>query len=72
MSAHCCEMMRENVENVCDQHADRHDCPDCPIDFWPQSGLYGIMIHDGGSSMITIAYCPWCGIKLPEQSAADD
>jgi hypothetical protein len=25
------------------------------------------MVHDGGSSVIVISYCPWCGIKLPEQ-----
>ena len=72
MSQHCCETMRENVENVCDQHADREDCPDCLIDFRPHSGLYGIMIHDGGSSMITIAYCPWCGTRLPEYVVAND
>jgi len=29
MAIHCCEMMRTNVESVCDQHPDRHDCPDC-------------------------------------------
>ncbi|WP_443024326.1 MULTISPECIES: DUF6980 family protein [unclassified Sphingomonas] len=23
------------------------------------------MIHDGGSSMIGIACCPWCGTRLP-------
>ncbi|MDR3108107.1 MAG: hypothetical protein LBU65_00260 [Planctomycetaceae bacterium] len=27
---------------------------------------YGIKILDGGTSMQTIDYCPWCGIKLPE------
>lgn len=47
--------------------ADRHDCPDCLIDYWPNGPSYGIMIHDGGSSMITIAYCPWCGTKLPSR-----
>lgn len=26
--------------------------------------IYGIPIHDGGSSFIAIAYCPWCGCKL--------
>ena len=25
---------------------------------------FGIPIHDGGSSYIQIAYCPWCGKKL--------
>ena len=65
-SVHCCELMRSNVESVCDQHPDRYDCPDCLIDYWPKTGRYGIMIHDGGSSMIVMAFCPWCGAKLPE------
>lgn len=65
MANHCCEMMRSNVESVCEQHPDRHDCPDCLIDYRPNGPSYGIMVHDGGSSMIAIAYCPWCGTKLP-------
>lgn len=27
---------------------------------------YGITVLDGGSSFITIHYCPWCGGKLPD------
>jgi hypothetical protein len=27
---------------------------------------YGIPVLDGGSSMIKIMFCPWCGQKLPE------
>jgi hypothetical protein len=27
---------------------------------------YGIFIHDGGSSLTLINFCPWCGSKLPE------
>lgn len=67
MVTHCCEMMRSNVESVCDQHPDRHDCPDCLIEFRPGSLAYGIMVHDGGSSMIEISYCPWCGTSLPNR-----
>ncbi|WP_423212808.1 DUF6980 family protein [Mycobacterium talmoniae] len=26
---------------------------------------YGLLIHDGGASSLAIAYCPWCGTKLP-------
>lgn len=68
MASHCCEMMRSNVESVCDQHPARQDCPDCLIDYRPESRSYGIMIHDGGTSTITIGYCPWCGTKLPNQA----
>jgi hypothetical protein len=61
-------MMRSNVESTCETHSDRHACPDCLIDYWPSTDRYGIMVHDGGTSMIVIAYCPWCGTKLPENS----
>ena len=70
MIAHCCEMMRSNVENGCDQHASRADCPDCLVDYWPATDTYGLMIHDGGSSVIAIRFCPWCGLKLPESPVA--
>ncbi|MBA4307380.1 MAG: hypothetical protein C0429_11660 [Sphingopyxis sp.] len=63
MTKHCCEMMHSNVENICDMHPDRFDCPDCLIDYFKDS--YGLMIHDGGRSVITISYCPWCATKLP-------
>jgi hypothetical protein len=23
------------------------------------------MIHDGGSSVLLITFCPWCGSRLP-------
>ena len=64
MTAHCCEMMRSNVEKTCDRHSDRYDCPDCLIDFWENDPAYGIMIHDGGRSMVTINFCPWCAAPL--------
>jgi hypothetical protein len=61
-------MMRSNVENTCELHPDRHDCPDCLIDYRAGSGEYGIMIRDGGQSMIGIEYCPWCGNSLKKPS----
>jgi hypothetical protein len=27
---------------------------------------YGIPVLDGGTSYITLDFCPWCGTKLPE------
>ena len=27
--------------------------------------MYGLIIHDGGTSAVTIQFCPWCGSKLP-------
>jgi hypothetical protein len=74
MSAHCCEMMRSNVENVCDVHPNRYDCPDCLVDFSDRFNEYGLMIRaEAGGGMIRIQYCPWCGSKLPDpQGAAND
>ena len=64
MTTFCCEMMKDNVEKVCPDHPDRSDCPDCLIEFRPTSKAFGILIHDGGSSMISIEFCPWCGANL--------
>jgi hypothetical protein len=64
-------MMRANVENVCDLHPDRFECPDALVNYGrsereSESGNhYGLIIHDGGSSSISIAFCPWCGTRLP-------
>jgi len=65
MTKHCCEMMRANVENGCDEHSDRFDCPDCLLHYSGDQESYGLIIHDGGSSVVTISYCPWCATKLP-------
>ena len=52
----------------CKIHGDAYECPDVMI-VKEESKIYGIPIHDGGTSYITIDFCPWCGIKLvvPEQ-----
>jgi hypothetical protein len=67
MAQHCCEMMRYNVEYTCDMHPDRYDCPDCLVDYWEKSNQYVLIIrNEAGGGGITIAYCPWCGTKLPQ------
>jgi hypothetical protein len=30
------------------------------------------MVHDGGSSVVAIAFCPSCGSKLPQVDEADE
>ena len=30
-----------------------------------KDGTFGLIVHDGGHSVITINHCPWCGVKLP-------
>ena len=69
---HCCEEMGRQVAQTCHQHPDRFDCPDCLIHYSPRYREYGIIIHDGGSSFVRIAFCPWCGAKLPGSLRDDD
>ena len=58
--------MREQINYKCAEHPEVSECPDKLIDYSPKFDEYGILIHDGGSSSISIEFCPWCGIKLPE------
>ncbi|MBV1852777.1 hypothetical protein KUA19_21820 [Catellatospora sp. NEAU-YM18] len=58
-------MMKANAEHRCDDHPDPFDCADNLIWYDPESGRYGLIIHDGGSSFIAIRYCPWCATELP-------
>jgi hypothetical protein len=61
-AGYCCERMRGECTNTCDQHAVRLECPDALI---VQNGsVFGIMVHDGGESYIGIDFCPWCGTSL--------
>jgi hypothetical protein len=62
-SRHCCDRMEHDLNQKCEIHEDRSDCPDAFIAF--DKGRYGLLVHDGGSSSIEIKYCPWCGSKLP-------
>lgn len=63
---HCCEMMRSNVENSCKDHPSRFDCPDLLINYSESHNEYGIIVHDGGNSVISITFCPWCGTNLKD------
>jgi hypothetical protein len=64
MKKHCCERMAEQVAFRCPDHADQFECPDALVAYSERSGEFGLIIHDGGSSLITINFCPWCGAKL--------
>jgi hypothetical protein len=35
------------------------------IIYYPKHRKYGVFVNDGGTSIVTIDFCPWCGIKLP-------
>lgn len=65
MEAHCCDEMRRQVAAVCDRHPGRHDCPDALVGYSPRFREYGLLVHDGGSSLVRIRFCPWCGSRLP-------
>lgn len=64
MSAHCCERMDHDLTHKCDVHMSRFDCPDALIAV--VGGGYGLIVHDGGRSVVGVRFCPWCGSKLPE------
>jgi hypothetical protein len=68
---YCCEEMKSQVGYRCAQHPDPFDCADKLIHFSEQQSLFGIIIHDGGSSFIAIEYCPWCGQKLSDTPKND-
>jgi hypothetical protein len=61
---HCCEAMKHWAENQCETHPDRFECPDALVHWSSMSREYGLIVHDGGSSVIGIAFCPWCGASL--------
>ena len=62
----CCDDMRYHATQTCPDHADPFDCPDRVV-VRSANGDYGLPIHDGGSSVIGIDHCPWCGTRLGSQ-----
>jgi hypothetical protein len=63
----CCERMASDLDRTCDRHSDRFDCPDMLI-HQTRDGSYGLIVHDGGTSVVAIAFCPWCGTRLPQRA----
>jgi len=59
----CCGLLKAHVSKRCSLHS-RYECSDCLLDRH-KDGKIGIIIHDGGCSMVAISFCPWCGAKLP-------
>lgn len=58
---HCCLEMTYHLATS-SLIEDKNDA-DIIIEYHKPSS-YGIPIHDGGSSMVSISFCPWCGEKL--------
>jgi len=70
MPPYCCEIFQEKVEFTCDVHkALMTDCCDYLIAYSEHHGAYGLVIHDGGSSMCMINYCPWCGTDIRKKES---
>lgn len=54
--------------------AERHDCKGMRVALDPEVGSlvytakfreFGVPIRDGGSSVLIIEFCPFCGARLP-------
>ena len=65
MERHCCDEMRRQIAWHCSDHADPFECPDALVRYSDRFDEYGLIIHDGGTSVSAIHFCPWCGGKLP-------
>lgn len=63
---HCCSKMKDAVESVCDEHTDR-SIVRMRWSAIPRSlmSMASSCTH-GGSSIVAVEFCPWCGAKLPE------
>jgi hypothetical protein len=62
-SHECCIRMGEAISLACKDHSDPIDCPDALL-LRRADGSTGLIVHDGGSATIGIAFCPWCGSGL--------
>lgn len=63
-SGFCCVMIAKHISNgILENGEIDYDNVDIILTKW-DSGEVGFPIHDGGSSMIKIKYCPFCGTKL--------
>ncbi len=58
--------MSFQVNKSCDQHSDRWDCGDSVVVYLPYFDEYGLPLRDGGTSMILVQHCPFCGTELPQ------
>jgi hypothetical protein len=63
--------MLKQLNLKCRDHPSLEGCPDALVGRFGKKGDYGLFIHDGGSSHVEIAYCPWCGTRLREEKGAE-
>ena len=62
MSTNCCDRMDQDLNQKCNVHPNRNDCPEALIDV--VKGGFVLLVHDGGSSGVSIDFCPWCGAQF--------
>lgn len=56
--------MQAALQMDCDTHDDPFECPDSLIAYNEALNQFGLIVHDGGTSVVLIRYCPWCGSSL--------
>ena len=56
---HCCEEMQKQVDYICDEGKSPFECADNLIYYSRKFDEYGLIIHDGGSSFLTINFLPF-------------
>jgi hypothetical protein len=57
--------MRSQLDEECEQHPERFECPDALVNYDEVFGEYGLIIH-GSPAVSHIGFCPWCGTRFPE------
>lgn len=62
MAEPCCDRMRFDLEQKCQAHLNRFNCPDALVALI--RGGFGLIVHD--RALIGINFYPWCGSRLPE------
>jgi hypothetical protein len=67
----CCATLGYYLERACQIHDDPWDCPD-RLFYRASDGEIGIVVHDGGSSFVTMRYCPFCGQEQVTAFDAED
>lgn len=66
----CCQRMEFDLKQECRMHKNPLDCPDHLFYYSSLLHEYGLIVHDGGGSLITIHFCPWCGADLSRPAKA--
>ena len=66
-SEFCCVKMASHIFDSFNEFGEiKYEDHDIIMNKW-EDGTFGIPIHDGGSSVIKINFCPWCGTKLSDE-----